>query len=70
MNPPLRFEGDSAIIDPEIQYKIDPATFISKSKNIPFTGRQVQGEAFLTRGENTVFWSDFALTTILSGVRP
>jgi hypothetical protein len=27
MNPPLRSEGDSAIIDPEIQHKIDPATF-------------------------------------------
>jgi dihydroorotase len=56
MNPPLRFDGDSAIIDPEIQYKIDPAIFVSKCKNTPFTGMKVQGGAFLTMVDGRIVY--------------
>ncbi len=40
--------ADLTLIDPDVCYTIDPATFISKSRNTPFAGRQVQGETFLT----------------------
>lgn len=40
--------ADLTLIDPDVCYAIDPAAFISKSRNTPFAGRQVQGAAFLT----------------------
>jgi dihydroorotase len=48
--------ADLTIIDPEIQYEIDPDTFISKCKNTPFAGRQVQGEAFLTMVDGRIVY--------------
>ena len=38
-------DADVTIIDPEVQWTIDPAAFKSKSRNTPFAGRQVQGRA-------------------------
>jgi len=48
--------ADLTIIDLEIQYEIDPDTFISKCKNTPFAGRQVQGEAFLTMVDGRIVY--------------
>jgi len=48
--------ADLTIIDPEIQYEIDPATFVSKCKNTPFTGIKVQGEAFLTMVDGRIVY--------------
>ncbi len=48
--------ADLTIIDPEIAYKINPATFISKCKNTPFTGRQVRGAAFLTMVDGRIVY--------------
>jgi len=48
--------ADLTIIDLKTQYKIDPATFISKCKNSPFAGRQVQGEAFLTMVDGRIVY--------------
>lgn len=36
--------ADITIIDPEVNYKVDPKTFVSKGKNTPFTGMEVFGE--------------------------
>lgn len=38
-------DADVTIIDPEIEWTIDPANFRSKSRNTPFGGRQVKGRA-------------------------
>ncbi|MBU1193845.1 MAG: dihydroorotase [Proteobacteria bacterium] len=40
--------ADLTILDLEKTYKIDPATFKSKSRNTPFSGRRVKGCAFAT----------------------
>jgi dihydroorotase len=38
-------DGDVTIIDPEARWTIDPENFRSKSRNTPFAGRQVRGQA-------------------------
>lgn len=40
--------ADITIIDPQKIYKIDASTFLSKSKNTPFDGREVKGEVRYT----------------------
>lgn len=40
--------ADLTIIDPETTYKIDPATFVGKSKNTPFGGMEVTGDICYT----------------------
>ncbi len=40
--------ADLTIIDPEYTYKIDSATFKSKSRNTPFSGTEVKGCAYAT----------------------
>jgi len=40
--------ADLVIFDPNVIYKIDKNTFLSKGKNTPFHGRQVQGDVRCT----------------------
>lgn len=40
--------ADITIIDPSLQWRIDPADFRSKGRNCPFTGWSVQGRAIAT----------------------
>ena len=40
--------ADVVILDPAARWKVDPATFYSKSRNTPFTGRTLTGRADLT----------------------
>ncbi len=40
--------ADITIIDPELEYVIDPATFASKGKNTPFAGKEVKGDVYAT----------------------
>ncbi len=42
------FPADITIIDPDIEFEIDPLTFFSKSKNTPFKGYRVKGYTYLT----------------------
>ena len=53
----LRLEGgtlvvgaraDITLIDPKLEWKVDPAKFMSSSRNTPFTGRRLKGRAVLT----------------------
>jgi dihydroorotase len=46
--------ADLTLIDPEAPFTIDPARFVSKSRNTPFAGRQVQGRAVLTMVDGTI----------------
>ena len=41
-------EADVVIIDPEAEYEIDAADFVSKSQNTPFQGRKVKGRVLVT----------------------
>src|SRR4029079_7406300 len=38
--------GDVTVIDPERRWKVE--TFVSKSRNSPFVGREVQGRVVMT----------------------
>jgi dihydroorotase len=40
--------ADITLIDPNMEWTVDPAKFISKSRNSPFTGRRLKGRAILT----------------------
>ena len=40
--------ADITLIDPNIEWRVDPAKFISKSRNSPFAGRRLKGRAVLT----------------------
>ncbi len=40
--------ADVTIIDPEVNWVVEPREFKSKSKNSPFGGRKLKGRAFLT----------------------
>ena len=40
--------ADITIIDPHIEYTINPNEFVSKSKNSPFTGKKVKGKVMYT----------------------
>ncbi len=40
--------ADITLIDPNMEWTVDPAKFISKSRNSPFSGRRLKGRAILT----------------------
>jgi len=40
--------ADITLIDPNMEWTVEPANFISKSRNSPFAGRRLKGRAILT----------------------
>ena len=42
------YQGDVTIIDPRIEWTVDPAAFLSMSRNTPFRGRQLRCRAVRT----------------------
>jgi dihydroorotase len=40
--------ADITVIDPDFEWTVDPAKFISMSRNTPFTGRKLKGRAVYT----------------------
>ncbi len=40
--------ADITVIDPNLSWKVDPAKFLSKSRNCPFAGMKFKGKAILT----------------------
>jgi dihydroorotase len=53
------FEGgpaDVTVIDPELAWEVDPARFLSLSRNTPFSGRKLKGRAVLTIVDGTVVY--------------
>ena len=50
--------ADVTIIDPSVKYNIDKETFHSKSRNMPFNGRAVQGKVMYTLVNGEVVYSD------------
>jgi len=59
--PPIKIaEGERAnltMIDPSLQWVVDPSTFRSKSKNTPFGGRKLTGKPFGIINNGEVFWN-------------
>jgi dihydroorotase len=52
--------ADIAIIDPEETWVVDPAEFLSKSKNTPFTGWKMKSRVLKTIVSGKVVWSALA----------
>jgi dihydroorotase len=40
--------ADVVVLDPTVEWVVEPATFLSKSRNTPFTGRRLRGRADVT----------------------
>jgi dihydroorotase len=40
--------ADITVIDPNLEWTVDPARFLSKSRNTPFAGQRLRGKARLT----------------------
>jgi dihydroorotase len=40
--------GDITVIDPELEWTVEPAKFISRSRNTPFAGQRLVGRAVMT----------------------
>jgi len=40
--------ADVTVIDPNVQWTVDPAKFLSKSRNTPFSGMKLNGRAVMT----------------------
>jgi dihydroorotase-like cyclic amidohydrolase len=40
--------GDWILIDPDLEWVVDPSSFRSRGKNTPFAGRRVRGRVVMT----------------------
>jgi dihydroorotase len=49
--------ADVTVIDPDAVWAVDPKTFLSKSRNTPFTGWELRGRPSLTIVGGAVAWS-------------
>jgi dihydroorotase len=54
--------ADVVVIDPDVEWVVDPAAFRSKSRNTPFAGRTVRGRAVLTVVGGETVWEHPAPT--------
>jgi dihydroorotase len=48
--------GDLTVFDPTLQWQVDPAQFLSKSRNTPFAGWTLRGKARLTVIDGVIAW--------------
>jgi dihydroorotase len=49
--------ADVTVFDPEAEWTVDPAAFVSKSRNTPFAGRTLRGQVRLTVVGGRVVWT-------------
>ena len=49
--------ADVTLIDPEMEWTVDPAAFLSLSRNTPFGGRRLRGRPVRTLVEGRTVWS-------------
>jgi dihydroorotase len=49
--------GDITVIDPSLEWTVDPLSFISMSRNTPFTGRRLKGRTIYTIVSGEVVYS-------------
>lgn len=55
--------ADVTVFDPSAEWVIDPARMLSKSRNTPFGGRAVRGQATLTLVGGVIVWDAAAAAT-------
>jgi dihydroorotase len=55
--------ADVTVFDPRLEWTVEPAMFLSKSRNSPFAGWQLRGRAVLTLVGGRVVWDASARTT-------
>ena len=48
--------ADVTVFDPNLEWSVDPATLLSKSKNTPFGGWPLKGRAVATVVGGNVVW--------------
>ncbi len=48
--------ADVTVFDPAAEWTVDPAAFVSKSRNTPFAGRKLRGQATLTIVGGRIVW--------------
>ncbi|MEJ2679035.1 MAG: dihydroorotase [Gemmatimonadota bacterium] len=48
--------ADVTVFDPAAEWTVDPAAFVSKSRNTPFAGRNLRGHATLTIVGGRIVW--------------
>lgn len=48
--------ADVTVIDPDIEFTVDPETFQSKSRNTPFGGYKAKGRAVMTIVNGAIVW--------------
>jgi dihydroorotase len=56
--------GDITVIDPNFEWTVDPARFISLSRNTPFTGRRLKGHAVYTIVSGEIVYAKRALENV------
>ena len=49
--------GDVTVIDPDLSWTVDPNAFRSKSRNTPFTGRELTGAPHRTIVGGRTVWT-------------
>lgn len=50
-------EADIVLIDPDLNWVVDPKSMLSKSKNTPFGGMKLKGRAVMTIVSGRIIWS-------------
>lgn len=59
--------ADITVIDPELNWTVDPAQFKSKSRNTPFKGHTLKGKAVMTFANGACLYKDEAVSKTLAG---
>jgi dihydroorotase len=52
--------ADVTVFDPNAKWKVEPKSFLSKSRNTPFAGWELTGKPAATIVEGRVVWEDGA----------
>ncbi len=48
--------ADVTVIDPELEWTVEPAKFLSRSRNTPFAGMRLKGKAILTMVDGAIVY--------------
>jgi len=54
-------DADVVILDPNLEWRVNPATFASKSRNTPFGGWALRGKVLATFSNGRLVWRDDAM---------
>jgi dihydroorotase len=52
------------VVDPELEWTVDPAQFRSKSRNSPFKGQSLKGKAVMTFANGRCLFQESAIAKV------